>query len=50
MLANTVVTPPKAGFKPTAFHRLAWMPVVSDVLFRGLGYPQFALTSLECFV
>ena len=40
VLANTVVTPPKAGFKPTAFHRLAQMPVVSDLLFRGLGYPQ----------
>ena len=40
VLANTVVTPPKAGFKPTAFHRLARTPVVSDVLFRGLGYPQ----------
>jgi haloalkane dehalogenase len=39
VLANTVVTPPKAGFKPTAFHRLAQMPV-SDLLFRGLGYPQ----------
>jgi len=40
VLANTVVTPPKAGFKPTAFHRIARMPVVSDLLFRGLGYPQ----------
>ena len=40
VLANTVVTPPRAGFKPTAFHRLAQMPVVSDLLFRGLGYPQ----------
>jgi len=43
VLANTVVTPPKAGFKPTAFHRLARMPVVSDLLFRGLGYPQHNL-------
>ena len=40
VLANTVVTPPKAGFNPTAFHKLAHLPVVSDVLFRGLGYPQ----------
>jgi haloalkane dehalogenase len=40
VLANTVVTPPKPGFNPTAFHRLARMPVVSDLLFRGLGYPQ----------
>ena len=40
VLANTVVTPPKAGFKPTAFHRLARLPVASDLLFRGFGYPQ----------
>ena len=40
VLANTVVTPPKAGFRPTAFHRLARLPVASDLLFRGFGYPQ----------
>ncbi len=40
VLANTVVTPPKPGFKPTAFHRIAQTPIVSDLLFRGLGYPQ----------
>jgi pimeloyl-ACP methyl ester carboxylesterase len=43
VLANTVVTPPKAGFNPTAFHKLAHVPVVSDLLFRGLGYPQIDL-------
>ncbi|HUQ00067.1 MAG TPA: alpha/beta fold hydrolase [Aeromicrobium sp.] len=40
VLANSVVTPPKAGFKPTAFHKLARVPVLSELLFRGLGYPQ----------
>lgn len=40
VLANTVVTPPKPGFNPTVFHKLAHLPVVSDLLFRGLGYPQ----------
>jgi haloalkane dehalogenase len=40
VLANTVVTPPREGFNPTAFHKLAHLPVVSDLLFRGLGYPQ----------
>lgn len=40
VLLNTAVTPPKEGFNPTLFHRLAQLPVLSDVLFRGLGYPQ----------
>jgi len=40
VLLNTAVTPPKPGFNPTFFHRLAQAPLVSDLLFKGLGYPQ----------
>lgn len=43
VVMNTVLAPPKPGFKSTAFHRLGRLPVVSDVLFRGLGFPQRAL-------
>ena len=43
VLMNTVIGPPRPGFKPTLFHRLAHTPVVSDLLFRGLGFPQIAL-------
>jgi haloalkane dehalogenase len=43
VLLNTVVGPPRAGFRPTAFHRLARVPIVSELLFRGLGLPQSAL-------
>lgn len=43
VLANTVVGPPRLGFRPKAFHRLARLPVVSDLLFRGLGFPQISL-------
>jgi pimeloyl-ACP methyl ester carboxylesterase len=39
VLGNTAVGPPAKTFKPTLFHRLANMPIVSDVLFRGLGFP-----------
>ena len=42
VLLNTVPGPPKEGFKPTAFHRLARAPVLSDVVFR-LGFPQNAM-------
>ena len=39
VLLNTVVGPPRAGFRPKLFHRVARWPVVSDVLFRRLGFP-----------
>lgn len=43
VLANTVIGPPRPGFRPTAFHRFARMPIVSDVVFRVAGFPQIAL-------
>jgi haloalkane dehalogenase len=43
VLLNTVVGPPRPGFRPTAFHRFARAPIVSDLFFRGLGFPQRAL-------
>ena len=39
VLGNTAVSPPAPGFKATLFHRLSQMPIVSDVLFRRLGFP-----------
>ena len=39
VLGNTAVGPPAANFKPTLFHRMSQMPIVSDVVFRGLGFP-----------
>jgi cis-3-alkyl-4-acyloxetan-2-one decarboxylase len=43
VLGNTAVSPPHATFKPTLFHRLARLPVVSDTLFKRLGFPLGAL-------
>jgi cis-3-alkyl-4-acyloxetan-2-one decarboxylase len=40
VLLNTVVGPPREGFRATAFHRLARLPILSELLFRGLGFPQ----------
>jgi haloalkane dehalogenase len=40
VVMNTVVTPPKPGFKPTLFHRFSKMPGVSDLAFRALSFPQ----------
>ena len=43
VILNTVVGPPRPGFRPTAFHRFARAPLLSDLAFRGLGFPQVAL-------
>ncbi len=47
VLLNTVVGPPRPGFRATAFHRFARMPLVSDLAFRGLGFPQIALWTAQ---
>ena len=39
VLGNTAVGPPAPDFKPTLFHRLAQLPIVSDLVFRRLGFP-----------
>jgi haloalkane dehalogenase len=39
ILLNTVVSPPRADSKATAFHRFARLPVVAEAAFR-LGFPQ----------
>ena len=43
VLLNTVIGPPRPGFRPTAFHRVSQVPGVSELLFRGLGFPNRTL-------
>ena len=43
VVLNTVLTPPKPGFRATAFHRFSRMPLVSELAFRVLGFPQAKL-------
>lgn len=43
VILNTVVGPPRPGFRPTAFHRFARLPLASDLAFRLLQFPQIAL-------
>jgi haloalkane dehalogenase len=47
VVLNTVVGPPRPGFRPSAFHRLARTPIVSTFLFRGLSFPQRALHRVQ---
>jgi haloalkane dehalogenase len=46
VVMNTALTPPRPGFRPSAFHRFARMPWVSDAVFRGLGFPQSIMGQL----
>jgi haloalkane dehalogenase len=43
VVTNTGVGPPRPTTRPTRFHRFANLPVVSDLAFRLLGFPQNAL-------
>jgi len=43
VVLNTVASPPKAGFRQTAFHRFANAPGVSTLAFRVFGFPQRSL-------
>jgi haloalkane dehalogenase len=46
VFANTVVTLP-AFPRHTAFHTFARLPLVSDLVFRGLGFPQNVLHRIQ---
>ena len=43
IVMNTAITAPKDGFKPTWFHSLSQIPVISDFLFRILNFPLSGL-------
>lgn len=48
VVLNTVIGPPKPGFRPTPFHRFAALPVLPELVFRGLGFPQrFGLSRVQ---
>lgn len=43
VVLNTALRPPHQGFRPTLFHRFSNLPVISDCVFRLLGFPQNVL-------
>jgi cis-3-alkyl-4-acyloxetan-2-one decarboxylase len=43
VVGNTALSPPRPDFKPTLFHRLAQLPIASNVLFEYLRFPLDAL-------
>jgi haloalkane dehalogenase len=47
VVLNTVLTPPREGFRPSAFHRLAHTPIAGELIFRGLGFPQRVLWTAQ---
>lgn len=46
VLSNTAITVPDHP-KGTLFHRFARIPVLSDLVFRGLGFPQNLLSPIQ---
>ncbi|MBX7194660.1 MAG: alpha/beta fold hydrolase [Sandaracinaceae bacterium] len=46
LFANTSVLVPARPFRPKAFHRFSQTPVISDLVFRGLGFPVFSPSRL----
>jgi pimeloyl-ACP methyl ester carboxylesterase len=47
VVTNTRLGPPRPGSRGTRFHRFANLPVVSDVAFRLLGFPQNVLHTTQ---
>lgn len=47
VVTNTRVGPPRPGSRGSKFHRFAHTPVVSDVAFKLLGFPQNALHTTQ---
>jgi haloalkane dehalogenase len=46
VLANTAVTVPSVP-RGTWFHKLSRVPVLSELIFRGLGFPQIRLSAVQ---
>lgn len=40
VLLNTIIRPPRPGFKSTSFHKFSRMPGISDWVFRRFHFPQ----------
>ncbi len=47
VVLNTILSEPREGFRPTPFHRFGRLPVVSDIAFRVLGFPQVRLSMAQ---
>jgi len=43
VVLNTALRPPHQGFRPTVFHRFSNLPLISDFVFRVIGFPQNVL-------
>ncbi|HVN72761.1 MAG TPA: alpha/beta fold hydrolase [Desulfomonilia bacterium] len=47
VVLNTALRPPHQGFRPTLFHRFSNLPLISDFVFRLLGFPQNILHRVQ---
>lgn len=47
VIMNTAVGPPSKRFRPTWFHRFSHTPIISDLAFRLLEFPQRRLAMVQ---
>ncbi len=47
VVLNTAISPPRPGFRPSAFHRFAKLPLVSDAIFRLGSFPQAFMATAQ---
>lgn len=47
VIMNTMLRPPKQGFKPTRFHKFSHTPIMSEWAFRIMGFPQNRLELVQ---
>jgi cis-3-alkyl-4-acyloxetan-2-one decarboxylase len=47
VVMNTIVGPPRPGFRPTPFQRLGNIPLLGALVFRGLSFPQVMLHKVQ---
>ncbi len=47
VVLNTALSPPRPDFRATPFHRFSQAPVVSQLAFRLLGFPQNAMFAVQ---
>lgn len=47
LFGNTAILDPRRPLRPTAFHRFSHVPLVSELVFRGWGFPLPVLSRVQ---
>jgi haloalkane dehalogenase len=47
VFGNTAILPPRRPLKPKLFHTFSHLPIISDVVFRGMNFPLPVLAAMQ---